>query len=221
MKSLPELPTCYFHHEYPEYWPTCPEDFIGDARVAATMIARAIEGSRKRGKKPECFLLSGGSGTGKTTMKYLIMHLAKISKWGVQEFNGADVSVDLVRELHAGLHLTANDMFGEYRLIVLNEVDHVPKVAQVRALSLLEEAPRGTIFLATANSNLIDLETRLHGRFKFATVNGASVEETVEFLRRWNIPEAIAKSIAITAQGSLRIALQEAEEWLQSASVAA
>ncbi len=219
MKALAPLPTMYMSENYPEFWPTESADFIGDARQLAETMVKIVTSSRKLKKKPEKFFISGPPGIGKTCLKYLLMHLLNVTKWGVMEFSGTDVTIDVVRELHNSLHLTMNDMFGEYRLIVINEADSLPPQAQIRALEMLDKVPPGTFVLCTANSRVQELEKRFHGRFKFSAIQGATIPQIVEFLGWWKVPGKIAENIAVTAGGSLRIACQEAEEWLQTSEL--
>jgi hypothetical protein len=153
---------------------------------------------------------------GKTALCYYAERLLGVSRFAVMEYNGTDVTIDVVRELSASLGLTCNELFGPYRLIEIHEADQVPDAAQVRLLTVLDNLPSRAAVFCTRNANVGELEKGSHRRFKFTRVRGATSEEITELLARWPVPIAIAKQIAVTACGSVALALQEAEEYLQT-----
>ena len=206
------LPTQYCSKEHP---PKNPEDFIGGARECAATLKRIIEDSVKRGFLPIKQFYSGASGVGKTALAYYAQSLMNVSQFALYEFNGADLGVDDIRKLADTMHLTHSELFGDYRLIAIHEADSIPRVAQVSMLSFLDNLPKRAAVICTSNMNVTALETRFHRRFKFSEVRGASNSEIVQLLARWDVPAGIANHIASMAEGSVALALQEAEEWIQ------
>ena len=207
------LPTEYLTPENP---PTCPEDFIGPAREAARSLCRIVADSIKRGYLPIKMFYSGGPGVGKTALAYYLRHLVQASRFAITELNGVNLTIDVVRDIGSGLHLSHNDLFGSYRVIEIHEADRIPDVAQVGMLSLMDNLPRRTAVICTANSKVEDLEKRFQRRFKFTTIGSPTVDEIIGLLKHWDIPDAVANGFAVTCCGSPAIALQEAEEWLQT-----
>lgn len=209
------LPTQYLTRAFP---PTSPDQFVGPARHAAESLVKIIASSKQHGLAPIKLMYSGPSGTGKTSLCYFAEHLLGVSRWALQEFNGTDVTIDTVRDIAMNLHLSHNDIFGDYRLIEIHEADRIPDAAQVRWLTVMDNLPPRTAVICTSNAGAKDLEKRFHRRFNYAAIGGATVDELVELVMRWPIPESIARPIAIGAGGSAALALQEAEEWLQTAA---
>lgn len=207
------LPSQYCSEEIP---PTSAADLIGGAHDEAVKLEKIIKDSVERGFLPIKLLYSGEPGVGKTSLTLLLMQLLNVSKWAVRAYNGTDMTIDVVRDIGSSLHMTHNDLFGSYRVIIVNEADCIPTVAQVGWLSVMDNLPRRTAVVCTCNSKVDQLEKRFQTRFKAAQVRGAKPDEIISLLQRWPIPPAITNSIAKTACGNVRVALLEAEEWLQS-----
>ena len=151
-----------------------------------------------------------------TALALYAQHLLKVSKWALYEFNGTDWTIDQVRELSGTLQLSHNDMFGLYRLICIHEADRMSEPAQVNSLTFLDNLPRRTAVICTTNKPLGDMEGRWQRRFKFTQVQRPTDAEIVALLARWKIPPAVAQGIALGACGNVGMAMNEAEEWLQT-----
>ena len=206
-------PSQYCSREFP---PSSAADFIGGAREAALGLERIIKHALANSCPPLKLFYSGESGVGKTALCYYAERLLGVSRFALMEYNGTDVTIDVVRDLSASLALTCNELFGPYRLIEIHEADRIPDVAQVRLLTVLDNLPSRAAVFCTSNADVGELEKRFHRRFKFTTVRGATSEEISGLLARWSVPPAVANQIAITACGSVALALQEAEEYLQT-----
>jgi DNA polymerase III delta prime subunit len=208
------LPTKFNSAESP---PTCAADFIGDARDSARKLERIVQSSIENGCAPIKLFYSGVSGIGKTSLAYYARRLLGANKWIIREFNGTDVTIDAVREISDALFLTHNEMFGPYRIIEIHEADKMTEAAQVKLLTVLDNLPPHTAVICTTNKPLKFFEVRFQRRFKFTELRSPKADEIKSLLMRWPIPEPVAKMIADAAGGNVGLALNEAEEWLQTA----
>lgn len=196
--------------------PTSPDDFIGGARDAAIALKSSVEKAIARGHAPLKFFFSGEPGTGKTALSIYAQHLMGVGNFALQEFNGQDVNVDVVRELSASLHLTHNELFGAYRLITWHEADCLSDAAQVSALTMIDRLPNRTALICTSNLRIKDITPRFQTRFKLIEVRKPTALEIQGLLLKWPVPEQVAQSISVNAHGNVRVAMLEAEEWLDT-----
>lgn len=212
--SFNVTPSEYLDFQHPA---SSPEDFIGEGHVIAEKIKAIIEKAKSSKNRAIKMLLSGKPGVGKTCLALYAINLLGGKGWNVSRISGADVTVDYVRQLSGSLNGFSEDIFGEYRIILINETDAIPEIAQVRFLDLMDCLKPGTAIIATTNKNVNDLEERFQTRFKtfFSIEKGATSTEIKNLLvGKWELPEKIAEQIAVQAKGCIRVALNEAEEWL-------
>ena len=196
-----------------DYTPTVPSDFIGDARLTAAFLPKLIAASRAAGRSPIKLLLSGPPGTGKSEIARHLAALLKVSKWSVTKLNGTQVRVDKLDELTASLQLT--DLFGDYRIVQIDEADAIPTVAQVRMLTVLDDLPRGVVVVCTSNASLKAFEPRFQSRFQFFEFRPVPQPDIEQLLTvRWEVPVQQAKMIALGACGNVRAALLDTQTWI-------
>ena len=181
--------------------PTSPDDFIGGARAAAVALQQSITKAIARGHTPIKLFYAGDPGTGKTALSIYAQHLLGVGNFALQEFNGQDVTVDVVRELSGRLHLSHNDLFGAYRLITWHEADRLKN---------------HTALICTSNLKVKDISPRFQTRFKFTQIDKPTAAEIRGLILKWPVPETVADGIAVNAHGNARVALLEAEEWLDT-----
>jgi|SRR6185295_1895616 len=199
-----------------DFRPENPDDFIGPARQLAGLIDRILAAAVPSGATIK-LLLYGEPGTGKSSLARHVCNRLGCSKWSVTRLNGTQVKVEVIEELAARLHF--RELFGTYRLIWIDEADKIPMVAQVRFLTLLDDLPQHTAVVCTCNSNLDELEKRFQSRFQAFEVTGPGVDTLSGFLAsRWSVPPAVAKEIAVFANGNVRQALLDAQSYLQNAA---
>ena len=118
-----------------DYKPTIPSEFIGPAAQLAVVIQRSIALAQGGALK---FLLNGPPGTGKSSLAEFIRYtLGADPRWSTFKFNGTQMKIEMVEEIARSLHL--RDLFGNYRMIWIDEADKIPTVAQVRFLTLLDD----------------------------------------------------------------------------------
>jgi len=195
------------------YKPKTPNDFIGSARRVALSIDKLLGSATPQGT-PLKVLILGNPGIGKTELANYFMARLNCDRWHTTLLNGTQVRIEAVEELAASLH--HRELFGQYRLIRIEEVDKVPMVAQVRLLTLLDELPSHTALVCTSNCSINDLEERFQSRFLVFDLAAPSADEIEVLLRRLSnaLPEHVIRQIATFACGNVRQALLDADNAL-------
>src|ERR1041385_5044156 len=122
------------------YVPASPTDFIGDSRAAAEQLQRNAADALFTGCPPLRYVINGRPGIGKSALvRWLQACLKAHPKWSTFKFSGTQVKIETVEELARQFHY--RDLYGDYRLVWIDEADKIPTVAQVRFLLLLDEQP--------------------------------------------------------------------------------
>lgn len=191
-----------------QYQPTAPDHFIGPARKHAEMLARLITAAQGSGM-PLKLLFNGQPGVGKSTLAAYVSSLLQVHKWSATKLNGTQVKIDTVEDLARSLQFT--DMFGSYRMVVIEEADKIPSIAQVRLLTLLDDLPPKTAVACTSNCPIDHFENRFQTRFQVFEVQPPTAAEIRQLLAAYPIPAATAARIAEFACGNVRQALLDAQ----------
>ena len=135
-------------------------------------------------------------------------------RWHTTVLNGTQVKIEVVEELAASLHF--RELFGQYRVIRIEEVDKVPVVAQVRLLTLLDELPNQAAVVCTSNCTVGDLEDRFQSRFLLFDLAPPTSEQIEALLHKVAspLPGSVILQIATLARGNVRQALLDADNAL-------
>jgi replication-associated recombination protein RarA len=102
------------------YKPNTPVDFIGPAQKVAHLIDKLLATALPSGN-PLKLLLLGRPGIGKTELANYFMSRLTCDRWHTTVLNGTQVKIEAVEELAASLRY--RELFGQYRLIRIEEVD--------------------------------------------------------------------------------------------------
>ena len=196
------------------------DDFVGDgvtdhgsgARAVARHLERIVHHSRASNLSAIKILMNGAPGTGKTALALYLQSLLGCGKWSITKLNGTQLKIELIEELSASLHYKG--LFGDYRLIHIDEADEIPRIAQVRFLSMLDDLPDGVAVVCTSNCKLRDFENRFQTRFQVFEIMPPNKLEIEALLSHFVAP-AVAQSIANFAGGNVRQALLDAKGALQ------
>lgn len=199
--------------------PTSPDDFIGGARDAAIAMERTIAKAKARDFAPIKLMYAGAPGIGKTALSYFARYLLGVNRFAVHDYNGCDVTIDVVRDLRCSMHLSANTLFGDYRLICVHESDKMSAQAQAGFLTMLDNLHSRACVICTTNQTIATTDKmereRFTSRCKYTEVLPPSPQEVAAMLNsKFAVPAAIASQIAVNTNGNVRAALLEAEEWL-------
>jgi len=172
-----------------------------------------VSACKKAGLAPIKLLLLGSPGIGKSELAEHFCQLMGVTKWATHKYNGVQFKIDDAEELARTVRFT--NLFGDWRIIRIEEVDRVPTVAQVRLLTLLDDLPPGNALIATSNCSVHDLESRFQSRFQVIQLKPPTAEEIVCLLHgRWQITTSIARQIATLACGNVRQALLDAQSYV-------
>ena len=192
------------------YKPKTPADFIGPAQKVADLIDKLLATALPTGS-PLKLLLLGRPGIGKTELANYFMARLCCDRWHTTVLNGTQVKIEAVEELAASL--CYRELFGQYRLIRIEEVDKVPVIAQVRLLTLLDDLPNHAAVLCTSNCTVNDLEERFQSRFLLFDLAPPTGEQIEELLQKLAAPLSapVIKQIATFACGNVRQALLDAD----------
>ena len=208
------------------FTPKSVDDFIGNniierqsgdqtgARLVALQIEKAVRLADKHGQTPLKFLFNGKPGLGKSALVQYLQTLTKVNKWSTTKLNGTECKMEKIEDIAANLHY--KNLFGDWRMLWIDEADEIPRVAQVRFLTLLDDLPHGVVVACTSNCKLEDFENRFQTRFQAFEIAPPSPKEIELFLKRI-APELNGQSaqIANFACGNVRQAMLDAQGALQ------
>lgn len=125
-----------------DYRPQNLEEFFGNETVKSGITAIL---SRKEAI-PHTFLLSGPSGCGKTTLARIIASMLGCSELDRREYNISDMrGIDTAREIIQSCRY--EPLYGEVRVIILNEAHKATNDFQNAMLEILEEPPSKVFFI--------------------------------------------------------------------------
>ena len=213
-----------------KFCPQSADDFIGNniierqsgtltgARQVALHLEKLVRLAKKNDNTPIKLLFNGEPGRGKSELVKYLQFLVGANKWSTTKLNGTSLKVDYVEDIARQLAYT--NLFGEYRLLWIDEADAIPPVAQIRFLTLLDDLPHSCAVVCTSNCKLDDFEKRFQTRFQAFELAGPPPDEIEKFICRIapEIRPADATQIAAFACGNVRQALLDAEGVLQQAA---
>lgn len=192
-----------YHDERPQSF----KDLVGQ-KAAVTALKRAFADVSKA---PHCILLTGGSGTGKTTTARLLQKRLNCHKSCYNELNCADArGIEDIRRIRS--QMTRKPMGGDCHIWVIDECHQLTKDAQNAALKMFEDTPKHVYFiLCTTDPHklLKTIKTRCT-EFRFQNVRVADLralaEKTATKYEK-EVDEAVLDKLAELAAGSPRKAL--------------
>jgi len=203
-----------------QFIPKSPLDFVGEqvtahgsgARAIAKRLDHIVRQAKATDKAAIKILLNGPPGVGKTGLALYLQSLLGCNKWSTNKLNGTQVKIEVIEDLAHQMHFRS--LFGDYRLIHIDEADVIPKVAQVRFLSMLDDLPDGAAVVCTSNCKLKEFENRFQTRFQVFEVIPPTAQEIESLLCDFIRPE-YAHQIATFACGNVRQALLDAKGSVQ------
>ena len=191
-----------------KYRPQTFKDVIGQPEAC-----KVLNDLGKRGETPHALLLTGGSGTGKTTIARILARKLKCDmKYDFFEMNGADKSkIEDMRWLIR--HAAASPLRGPCRIWLIDECSRISGDGQECLLKLLEDYPSTTyFFLCTTDPQKLKraIQTRcteirckpISEKDLILLVNSVSEKEGLKCF------PSVAKAIAESSGGSARQAVK-------------
>jgi DNA polymerase-3 subunit gamma/tau len=123
------------------YRPQHLEEFFGNSSVKESLKSILM-----REDKPRTILFSGPSGCGKTTLARIVANMLECSEMDLVEHNISDMrGIDTARDIITSCQF--EPLYGDVRVIILDEVHASTKDFQNAMLKILEEPPRGVYFI--------------------------------------------------------------------------
>jgi replication-associated recombination protein RarA len=214
-----------------QFTPKTADDFIGDnivertsgtltgARAIALHIEKLVRLSKKNGNKSIKLLFNGVPGIGKSELARYVQFLAGVHpKWGTTKLNGTELKIEKIEDI--ARDLCYKNLFGDYRMLWIDEADEIPRIAQIRFLTLLDDLQSGVVVVCTSNCKLADFENRFQTRFQAFEIAPPPSADIEKFILRIapEIGQADARQIATFSAGNVRQALLDAEGVLQQAA---
>lgn len=191
---------------YKKYRPTSLDDVVG-SETTITALRRWFESDTL----PNALLISGRTGSGKTTLCRIIRDHLNCSKFDFKEINSSNErGIDLIRRLQGSMK--SSPIKGKRKLVLLDEAHRLTAVAQDASLKMLEDTPKHVYFiLATDQPDM--LKSTLKGRCTPLPLSSLSLEQLETVIRRVikaegiKITPEVSESICEAAEGSARLAL--------------
>src|SRR6185436_15984472 len=109
-------------------------------------------------------LLNGKPGVGKSLLVQYVRQLLGCQDWCTYKFNGTQVKIEVIENL--ANRFTGSNLYDNYDLVWIDEADEIPRVAQVRFLTLLDDLRPGVAVICTSNCQLKNFENRFQTRFQ-------------------------------------------------------
>lgn len=158
---------------------------------------------------PIIVLFHGPPGVGKSALcTHLASHL--VAPEHIERIIGPNCTVDKLRDLMSTF--LTRPLFGDWHVMILEEADKIPSVAQVSILELLDRLPKYCAIFATTNEGESKFTKRLWTRFERHPVGPPSHEEVASLISE-TVPRKQRETIAAAVNGNARDALLKAQAW--------
>lgn len=193
---------------YRKFRPRRFRDVVGQKEAVASLLAML-----KEDRLPHCLLLSGPSGTGKTTIARILQNKLGCGREDFFEINAADSrGIDTVREVHQ--HMSLASWNGGCRIWYFDEAHKLTGDAQTALLKTLEDTP-GHVRFFLASTDPQKLLTTIRTRcteIKLQPLSGRDIQALVHSVwqkesGREVLPDDVIAAISEAAVGSARKAL--------------
>jgi DNA polymerase III gamma/tau subunit len=198
---------------YRKYRPTKISQLVGQSDMVKVLVDMG-----KRNAIPHCLLLTGPSGTGKTTTARIIAKKLGCGDHDLVEVNAAETrGIDMVRDISN--HMRAVPISGKCRVWIVDEIHKTTSDAQSAFLKILEDTPDHVYFML-ATTDPQKLKRTIITRSTELKLKALSHDDMFDLLRDVHgkeekaggfplgmVGEVVLEKIAEVADGSARKAL--------------
>lgn len=203
---------------YRKYRPTTLDEIVGQPTVV-----KMLKELFKEDKLPHAILLSGFTGSGKTTTGRVIQYMLKCDDLDFYELNcGDDNGIDTIRRLNNQKGRSA--LKSPCRIWLLDECQNLSKDAMTALLKILEDTPPN-LYIILATTDPQKLLKTIHTRcteFKLQPLDSKAMENLVTDVckkEKVEIDEEVMERLISVSDGSARKALVLLHQILQLSDI--
>jgi DNA polymerase III delta prime subunit len=204
---------------------TPPNIWIGKtARIAANLWKQIPKLQTIQDPCERRYLFTGQPGCGKTDVAEHLAsaltgedfdHVHARMAVNVEILNGQSCSIEVVRRWQEIGHY--RPLFGACRVILVDEIDGMSPAALNEIRSFLDRLPPATVFLATTNKTVGELQEQLQSRFKVQFFEPIPDSILLAWLvNTFHLPADYASQVVAGVKGNARAARIDALSWLES-----
>lgn len=189
-----------------DYRPRTLDEFFGNES-----IKESLKSVLSREDKPRTILFSGPSGCGKTTLARIIATMLNCSDMDLVEHNISDMrGIDTAREIITSCQF--EPLYGDVRVIILDEVHSSTKDFQNAMLKILEEPPKGVYFIlcTTEPDKLLKTIKTRSTSYNVSPLKKHDMINLVEWVltsEKLTLSDKVKSAVMFAAEGCARKAL--------------
>jgi len=162
--------------------------------------------------EPVKVIIRGDPGIGKSALVDAFIEQLGANKWTTTKWNGTELNVDRINDW--ANRLCFKEIYGNYRVLRIEEVDKVNPVVQARLLTVLDDLPSNVAIIGTSNKELKDFDPRFQSRFQVFQLKPPGADQIAWLLKKFGLRKDDINRIAQFACGNVRLALFDAQSAL-------